>query len=242
MSKKKAILEGHKRLGNRLIPPMLQIPNVTFTAFRNDMLPELVWMVPFFLRCNDLTAVNTIMDFLRVCTDATDDDTTSPLCFLSNFDKLSDEQKERIIIKFRNGYVQEEVLKQLNHQNSLFDDYPLKFIFTDHSKQIDKENAVKLLEEDVDPLLDRYSEIATKVQVTTIVSMMATGKLSIHQDINFPDPNSIFLDPASEEAKRVASFARASLNAGTGFDTENVEFKTWPKSFWKQAFKLSECR
>lgn len=242
MSKKKTILEGHKRLGNRMIPPMLQIPNMTFTAFRNDMLPDLVWMAPFFLRCNDRIAVNTIMDFLKVCTDAIDDDTTSPLSFLSNFDKLNDEKKYCVINKLRSSDVLEIVLKQLNHQNSLFHDYPLKFIFADNLEQIDKDHAVKLLEEDVDPLLDRYSQIATKVQVTTIVSMMATGKLFIHQDIDFPDPNSIFLDPSSDEAKKVASFARASLNAGTGFDTDNAELKTWPKSFWNQAFKLSECR
>ena len=42
--KKKKILEGHKRIGKRFIPPMMQLPMMRSTSYVNDMLPELVWI------------------------------------------------------------------------------------------------------------------------------------------------------------------------------------------------------
>lgn len=242
MTKNKKFLDGHKRVGKKLIPPMLQIPNTVMTSFRDDKLPDLIWLAPFFLRGDDRVAVHSIIDFLTACKETLNDDSSPPLVFLSNFNKLTDLQKQSLIDNLSKLPNLNFLLNKLKHQNYLFHDYPLNFLFGSFNKDFDKERALIYLEKDVDALLDRYSQIATKIQVTAIVSMMATGKIFINSEIDLPDFNSIFTDPDSNDAKTTASFARAMLNGGLGLDSDGKETNTWLKSFWKQSFSFSECR
>ncbi|OIR16870.1 hypothetical protein GALL_26910 [mine drainage metagenome] len=241
-SKKRKFLEGHKRVGKKLIPPMLQIPNVVFTAFRNDILPDLIWMSPLFLRSDDRTAVNSIMEFLNACREILNDESAPALVYLSNFNKLTAHQKEMLANGLASKPILNFLIEKLGHQNILLHDYPIKFLFGDVKKEYDKKECIKYLEADVDTLLDRYSSIATKIQVTAIVSMMATGKMFVSSEVALPDFNTIFTDPASDEAKHAASFARANLNGRFGFDSEEIPANTWPMCFWRQSFGLSGCR
>lgn len=50
MNKKKKFLDGHKKVGKRLIPPMLQIPNMVMTSFGDTKLSDLIWLSLFFLK------------------------------------------------------------------------------------------------------------------------------------------------------------------------------------------------
>ena len=240
--KKRKILEGHKKVGKKLIPPMLQLPNLVLTGFSDDRLPDLIWMAPFFLKANDKVAVHSLIDFLDHCKVTLNDEKSPSLVFLSNFNKLTNLQKQSLIDSLASKPILDFLTDKLKHQNFLFHDYPLKFLFGGFNQDLDREESIKNLEQDVDTLLDRYSSVATKIQVTTIVAMMATGKMFISKEINLPDFNSIFTHPDSDEAKRAASFARANLNAGYGLDTEDKPSNTWPKSFWKQSFNFSGCR
>ena len=242
MKKSKKFLDGHKKVGKKLIPPMLQIPNMVMTSFRDDRLPDLIWLAPFFLRVNDKVAVHSTMEFLVTCKEILNDDTAPPLVFLSNFNKLTNPQKQSLIDNLSAKPVLSVIHEQLKHQNFLFHDYPLNFLFGSFNQEVERDQCVTNLEEDVDTLLDRYSSIATKIQVTTVVSMMVTGKMFISGKIDMPDFNSIFTCPDSDEAKRAASFARANLNAGFAFDSDGLETNTWSKSFWKQSFSFTGCR
>ena len=242
MTKKKDFLEGHKKVGKKLIPPMLQLPNMVMTSFRDEGLPDLIWLAPFFLRVNDDVAVQQIMEFLVTCNDTLNHHEAPSLAFLSNFNKLSNIQKQSLIDGLATKPILSLILDKIKHHNCLFHDYPLKFLFAGLNQEIEREQCITFLEEDVDALLDRNSQIATKIHVTTIVSMMVTGKMFITSEIDIPNFNSIFTDPDSEEAKRAASFARANLNAGIGFSSVEATTNTWPNSFWKQSFSFSGCR
>ncbi len=242
MGKKRKILEGHKKVGKKLIPPALQIPNITFTSFRDDSLPDLIWIAAFFLRSNDKVAVDSLMLFLESCKEILDDDSAPCLTFLSNFNKLNNDQKQLLVEGLNNKPILNHLMDKLKHQNYLFTDYPLKFLFGNSSQEHDKKRYIKQLEEDVISLLDRHSDIATKIQVTALVSMMATGKMFVFKEIILPDFNAIFTNPDSDDAKKAASFARATLNSGIGFNSQNEQTNMWPKSFWKQSFSLSGCR
>jgi hypothetical protein len=71
--------------------------------------------------------------------------------------------------------------------------------------------------------------------------MMATGKMFLNSSINFPDPNRVFDAPESPEARMVASFVRATLNAGNNMDTDVAVAARWVNDFWMQAYTLEEC-
>lgn len=237
---RKGVLADHQRVGKRLVPPIMQLENLVETSFRDSKIPELFWISALFNRLPNKAAVDGIVEFQIACQKALSTDDAPSLSFLSNFDKLSDIQKAIIVSDPECLKWIPLLQRELWHQHVLLDRYPLAFIFPDRPAY-DRAEAIVRLKQDVHELIDRYSPLATKVQTTAMVAMMASGKMFIHESIDFPDPNSIFTNPESPEARRVASFVRASLNAGTNFDTDDDIAKRWVDDFWSQTFKLEGC-
>lgn len=240
-NKSKGVLADHKREGKRLIPPMMRLTNIVETSFRDTKIPELVWISALFKRASNKHAADGVIEFLVACQKAIADDEAPHLSFLSNFNSLPDRHKQLITsdpdCARRIPFLQHH----LWHQHALLDRYPLAFIFPNRP-EFDRAEAIRLLKEDVEALLDRYTPHATKVQTTAVFAQMATGKMFIHESIDFPDPNTIFTKPESDEAKRVASFVRASLNAGADMVSDGGVSKTWTDDFWAQTFVLEGCQ
>lgn len=235
------VLKDHKQVGRKLIPPMMQLPNMKETSFRDNTLPCLIWMSAIFLRESDRKAVHYVTEFLIKCKNILNDEKMPPLAFLNNFEKLSEENKRAIVNELNDDAMLQFLRDNLEHQHHLLEGYPLAFIFENYPYGVDKDDALNMLKEDVDALLDRYALHSTKVQTTAMVSMMATGKLFIGSGIDLPDFNAIFTDPDSDESKRVASFTRCNINAGAGFGPIEGGENEWADSFWKQVFSISEC-
>lgn len=236
-----SVLRDHKKVGQKLIPPLMQLPKLKETSFRESTLPCLVWVSAIFLRKNEKQAVRYIIEFLKKCQDILGEDKSPALIFLNNFDKLTQSQKDELIRKFNDDEILNFLRESLVHQYHLLANYPLSFIFKGYTYGVDREEALDLLKEDVSALLDRYSLHSTKVQTTAFISMTATGKLKMSSKIEMPDFNSIFTAPDSPESKRVASLVRAMINGGAGFQDEEGGENDWSKLFWNQCFDLEEC-
>lgn len=235
------VLRDHKKVGQKFIPPLMQLHNMKETSFRDNILPCLIWLSAIFLRNPDRQSVHYIIEFLIKCKGILNDDKSPALVFLNNFDKLTAEQKGRISEGIEDQAMLDFLRESLVHQHHLLEDYPLGFLFEDYVYGVDREEALEHLKEDVSALLDRYTMHSTKVQTTAFVSMTATGKLFLSSAIDLPDFNSIFTAPDSDESKRVASFVRANINAGAGFQDAEGGENEWSKSFWSQCFDLEAC-
>lgn len=235
------VLRDHKKVGQKFIPPLMQLPNMKETSFRDNILPCLIWLSAIFLRNPDRQSVHYVIEFLIKCKGILNDDKSPALVFLNNFDKLTAEQKGRISEGIEDQAMLNFLRESLVHQHHLLEDYPLGFLFEDYVYGVDREEALEHLKEDVSALLDRYTMHSTKVQTTAFVSMTATGKLFLSSAIVLPDFNSIFTAPDSDESKRVASFVRANINAGAGFQDAERGENEWSKSFWSQCFDLEAC-
>lgn len=242
MSKKtkKSVLSGYQRKGKILTPPMMQLPNLVETSFTDSKIPELIWISALFNWTDDRSAVNSVIEFQLACQEVTAPDQMPSLSFLSNFDKLSNGQKNAILLDSKCFQWIEKLRKALWHQHCLLEHYPLAFIF-EAGGDFDREDAIVRLKEDVQDLFDRHSHHATKVQTTAVVAMMATGKMFLNSSIDFPDPNRVFDAPDSPDARKVASFVRASLNAGSNMDTDAAFATKWVNEFWTQSYKLEGC-
>ncbi|WP_417535588.1 hypothetical protein [Methylophaga sp.] len=235
------VLTDHKKVGQRLIPPFMQLDNLKEVSFKNNTLPCFIWVSALLLRLHDKLAVHCLIEFLQECHEIINDEKSPPLIFLNNFDKLESAKKTEVVKKVKKKDNLRVLRENLCHQDFLLKNYPLSFLFDDYKYEIDHGVALEMLKEDVSALLDRYSSHATKVQTTALVSMAATGKLFISSEINIPDFNVIFTHPESDEAKEVASFVRASINAGAGIqDIEGGE-NNWSNNFWEQVFHLEKC-
>ncbi|KTC84338.1 hypothetical protein [Legionella cincinnatiensis] len=233
----KAILSDHKKIGKKLIPPFLQMPNVEQISFAETVLPSLIWLSAIFIRHPDNEAVRKSLDFLKKCTDILKE--PNALVFMNNFEQLNNEQKLKIMTELDEDLVC-FLRENLIHQHVLLTQYPLSFLFNNYTGNCDKNKAILMLREDVAALLNRRSLIATKVQTTAFVSMCTSGKLKLSSSINMPDLNSIFIDPDSDDSKKVASMMRASMNINAGFKDEAGD-NSWAEHFWHEAFLLEEC-
>jgi hypothetical protein len=239
MSKKtnNKILGDHKKVGQKLIPPFLQMLNMKEVSFSENTLPSLIWISAIFLRQNDTNSVRKILDFLKECTALAGK--PNSLVLMNNFYNLSAEQKI-IIVENLDKNLLDFLRNNLMHQHLLLNKYPLAFLFDNYTYTLNKEKAIPMLREDVSALLNRYSHHATKVQTTAFVSMCTSGKITLCSNIKLPDLNSIFINPNSDESKKVGSMMRASMNANAGLN-DDIGVGNWANSFWQQVFLLEEC-
>lgn len=237
---KKGVLSDHQRQGKVLIPPMMQLPNLVETSFVDTKIPELIWISGLFNWTDDRSAVNCVIEFQLACQKATNSKQIPSLSFLSNFDRLSEEQKSSILSDAECSHWTEKLREALWYQYALLERYPLAFIFHDR-QDFDRDEALVRLKEDVQSLFDRRSHHATKVQTTAVVGMMATGKMVLNSSVGFPNPNRVFDAPDSPDARVVAAFVRASLNAGNNMDTDVAVAARWADDFWKQAYNFEGC-
>jgi hypothetical protein len=234
-------LAGHKQVGKKLIPPLMQLENIVPISFQDETLPDLIWIAALFREYGDREAIENLSAFLRGCSEVVNDENLPQLAFLSNFARLSAEQHSAIREMAEKKGLRSWLQVGLQHQTTLLSSYPLAFIFRDDCAEFEQDSAIDLLRADVSSLLDRYSTFATKVQVTAVYLMMITGKFFISKDIELPDFDAVIKAPESEAAKRAASFVRATLNGGIGAHGLAEEKSPWAKDFWQQAFKLEGC-
>jgi hypothetical protein len=218
---------------------MMQLPNMQMTSFRDEVLPDLIWLPPMFRKYDDRTAINLSVEFVKVCVDALGGHEKSPpLIKLSKFDELSGANKDEILKGFLTWPGHQLFWLALSYQMELFADHPLKFLFIPEIKKGDA--PISELKDDVTSLLDRYGQSATKVQVTALFALAASGKLVFTNNVEIPDFDAVILRPDSDEAKRAASFSRAALNAGTGLFGEG-QGSRWVTSFWYQSHNFEGC-
>lgn len=234
-------LPGHKQVGRRLIPPLMQLKNMVPTSFQDETLSDLIWLAALFRKYADRETIEKLSTFLRSCTELLNDEKSPPLAFLSNFARLSPQQHKAIREMAEKTGLLPWLQEALQHQAALLSPYPLAFIFSSDCAHLERDSAISLLKADVSSLLDRHSSFATKVQVTAVYSMMITGKLFISKDIEMPDFDAVIKAPESEAAKRAASFVRATLNGRIGVYGIAGEENTWARIFWRQAFRLEGC-
>ena len=120
------VLRDHKKVGKRFIPPLLQIPNMQETSFRDNVLPCLVWVSAIFLRNKDRTAVHNVIQFLIKCGEILHDEKSPPLVFLNNFNRLTQGQKQSIKAGVESEPFYTFIRSNVAHQEAIFKDYPIK--------------------------------------------------------------------------------------------------------------------
>jgi hypothetical protein len=236
----KQVLDGYKREGKKLVPPLMLLPNLVETSFRDSKIPELIWISGLFSALDAKDAVNLMVEFIIECDKAIYPEKIKPLAFLSNFQALTELQKQKIKEHSGCNKYTSIISRYLDYQNYLFDNYPLAFIFS-KQEDVSRSDAINRLMKDVVNLLDRNSFHAMKVQTAALASMMATGKLVMHMDVGRPDLNKIYTDPESSEGRLAASFVRASLNAGASIHISEEIGNKWVESFWIASYDFEGC-
>ena len=237
------VLQDHKKVGKKFIPPIMQMENMQETSFVEERLPCLIWISALYGRLSDKKATEIVVDFVETAHKSCNEDTIAPLQYLSSYASLSEENKVAVREAIKVKPYFDTLLTMLEHQFHLLERYPLAFLFFEHQYGVDREDAIEMLKEDVSTLFDRTTSHAVKVQVTAMYTQLVSGKMKISANIDLPDFNVIFTAPESEDAKRVAAFSRANINGfAPALQKElGMPCNDWPKVFWDDVFELDGC-
>ena len=233
----KKFLEGHKKKGPKFIPPMMQMGDIQEVSYLNDALPNLIWMGLVFERYGYRKGVQIITEFVSIAYEkcAGENANFSYLCYYSNLDVSI---KASIYRELKNKGILYPLQEAIAPISCLFRFFPALFLKPDF--KVDETQLISRLKTTMKQSMNRYSKMATAIQVTAFCNLGVNGKLHIADRIDIPDPNSIFTAPDSDEANRSASFARSYVNVELGFRQDEIA-EGWVREFWLQIYKLENC-
>ncbi|MEW6181495.1 MAG: hypothetical protein AB1522_16435 [Chloroflexota bacterium] len=234
---KRQILAGHKRIGKRFVPPMMQIPMRVDTSYANDMLPELIWIGLINERVGYVRGAKIIEKVFLAVDALKEKAQEGNYALMSSFNKLTNDQKTAITETLRKEGVLDIIQNSIAPLVLLYDDCPLTFLGppTNTYSQEDLTSIIKLC---VGKTIDRYDTPGIVLYGAMLLARLVTKTIKFPADMDLPDFNSVIDSPGSEEAKRAAGFMRANGLAEFGMMKVG---NAWAKHFWDKSFELSPC-
>lgn len=234
---KKAVLDGHKRVGKRFIPPMLQIPQLQQTSFVDDILPELVWIGLLNDQFGYLRGARVIEQVFRCVEDLRTNEQHGNFALMSTYRVFSASQKNELAKRLDHTGAASVIRVAIAPLVILYDDCPLNF-FGPPSSVITEDELVARMRHCIGRTIDRYETPAVVLYGAMLIYRLVSKTINFPRDMELPNFNAVIEAPKSEEAKRAAGFMRASVMSEFGY--LNLP-KAWAKHFWNRSFAISPC-
>ena len=238
MPEKKKILSGHKKVGKKFIPPMMQIPNMEEVSYVHQILPEIIWIGLLNDKVGYKQGVSIASRISKMAYEIKGDDPHTNFSFASNFSTLPTKQK--IILKARLS--DEALLTTLQEAllplTILYNSFPMAFLKTETS--IKKQALVERMRECVKRHFDKYETPSLVAQSLVVYTLGITGCLYFASHIKAPDLNALIEEPGSEAAKYAASFVRTNAMIEC-MNIKKSRADDWARSFWNQSYTLDQC-
>ncbi len=235
--KKKKILDGHKKVGSKFIPPMNQLEMMKSYSYIDQMLPELIWIglindnLGFIKGARFIEKIFLAMDELKK------DDHKNNYVFASAYKLLDEDNKNIVIQKLKTIDVLEDLQNFIAPLTLLYDEFPMMFIGPP-SVILSQDQLIKKISVCVEKHYDKYETPGIVLNGSILLSRLVTKKIHFPSDMKLPDFNAVIDNPDSKEASRAASFMRA--NAMAEFGMLGID-NSWAKYFWNRGFELSPC-
>ena len=234
---RKKFLDGHKRVGKRFVPPLMQLNMNTSISYVNNMLPELIWIGLLNDKVGYVRAARVLEKIFLFAEDIKDPKQNGNFALISTFDLLNDEQKNSLREKLKNEGNLELLQNYIAPLTLLYENCPLSFlgpptyVFT-------HEKLVFAIKECVGRAIDKYDTPGIVLHGAMLLSRLVTKKIKFSTELDLPDFNAVIEMPDSEEAKLAAASMRSIALAE--FSMLNIE-PSWARNFWNRGIELSPC-
>jgi hypothetical protein len=238
MKKKKCILEGHKKVGKRFIPPMMQIPKMSLkTTYVNDILPELVWIGLLNDSLGYIPSARIQEELFITANGIQNKELMQNLALISTYSSFTQEQKITLTDILNKKGILGKIQNAIAPLILLYNQCPISF-FGPPENVYSKNELINRMKDCLRKTLNKYETPGIALYASMLMSRVVTKTIMFNSSMNLPDINSIFDSPNSEEAKLAAGFVRSS--AMSEFGMLNLS-PNWPKYFWNKNIQLSEC-
>lgn len=237
----KLILNDHKRVGKRLIPPLLQGINYQDVSWGKHLIPELIWLAIINNHFGNLKGAEIALALPMAANEATLENPKETMFFtVSSFNLLSIEEKERTKKILRNSKSYDHYLAALKPLIQFYPSCPLNFLFDFEKTQEISFKDLEVIKKVLTSMFDRRSVESTFIQADAIYICSKIGKLVVNTDISLAKFPEIQYYPKTDISLKIAASVRATINVLIDIESKQAGFD-WPNYFWNHGLELEQC-
>ena len=232
------MLESHKRIGKRLVPPFSELGPLKEVSWVDEVLPELLWI-------GLLNAEHGIKTGAHVCAEVTKAakpelevlDQNAFLCLASSFELFGQDQLARIRQRLASARVLSDLQVAVSPLCIAYPKCPLASLVggTD-----DLGLATAKIRRAVSSLFDRWDEAATFVQIHAVYMTILQGRLFVTRDTSLANFPAVEAYPHTEESRKIAAACRNTINMLMK-DSPPHSATSWSGYFWNRGLDLEKC-
>lgn len=236
--KNKKVLEGHKKVGTKFIPPMMQL-GLTEISYIHQIFPEIIWMALVNEKFGYRAGIRLIEGVAKAANEVKETERHLNFSLSSSFSELNQSAQEKLLKILSNREILPNLQEAIAPLVILYRGFPMSFIGKPN-EFLGKNILIDMVKTSIEKYLDKYETPSLIIQSNILYIRGLTGGLHFSPDIDVPDLNVFFTDPDSDEAKRAAGFVRSG--ALTEFmPMGEVRPNEWAKLFWNQNYHLDDC-
>lgn len=238
--RKQHVLQDHKRVGSRFIPPILARLPLAELSYVRDLLPEIVWIGLVIKRLGYREGIDLCATAAKAAKKILPDEKFMNFGLCSSWGHLSAAEREALLETLTTDQLYIPLQKSVEPLLTLYVACPMSFISLP-TNPMSKERLVTILRECVDELIDKYCTPAMAAQAALLYIRGLTGGLYFLKGVETPDLDAIITRPESEIGQRSAAMVRASvLQELMPLETERVS--PWAQTFWNEALYIDSCQ
>lgn len=242
MNKKpKKVLDDHKQVGKKFIPPMAQL-GVTGISWTDAILPELLWIGLLNHHFGLGDGAEIALTLSRTTANTVKDESMNgrwpTAC--SSFSPPIQKDRDTILAELDSKDCLTKLRAALIAFPLFYPACPLNFIFHGASLDVDKAQVLADFKNVLDPLFNRWGKPATLVQANAVYIAFVSGKFKVFEGSALGDFPEIANFPNTGKSMHIAGFVRASTSAF--FAADLYKAHAWPAYFWNRGLEIEPCK
>lgn len=242
MSKKsKQILDDHKRIGKKFIPPLAQL-GFSGISWVDTILPELLWIGLLNRRFGLSDGAEIALTLSRTAADIVKDESLQgrwpTAC--SSFVSPTERDRDAILAALESKNCLSKLRVALMAFPLYYPECPLNFIFHGAVLDVDKAGVLADFKISLAPLFNRWEKPATLAQAAAVYIAFVSGKFQVFKGSMLGDFPEIANFPNTEKSKLIAGLVRGCTS--TFFAADLYKTHPWPVYFWNRGLEVEPCK
>lgn len=241
-------LSAHHRQGQRVIPPLLNVPNLRLTPWVKDSLPDFLWLCSL-LTDDPLTGLYRAAAAIDAIDDALAAQGVDVPCYgrLTQFEAVPAEARRAALDELENRGVFEEAFpERFAHALLMYPDAPGKWLvepWRQRGLSVDPEQAQRHLAPVIAEAHHGQSLVATRAKFIYLRGAVKAGKVRFPSGMDLPELLTRYPERITEEERRhVEPSIRAMFGGMLGMDDEEAQERVeWGQRFWRANWHLYAC-
>jgi len=240
---KTIILSNHKRIGKKLIPPIIsKLDNKIEISWIDLILPEILWIGLLNLEFGLEDGAELSLYISKLASIKTKKRKKKNwFALTTSFDNLTLSQKTQIVDELKQSKKLEYYQNALLPLVLFYPDCPLNFIFKGFNiKKHNRENIKKNYRDNLNTLIDRWSKDATFMQANATYIAFCTDLLKVDKNTSLAKFPNIIDYPKTKESEMIAAGVRGHIFGYFG-SQYNKHNNKWASYFWKRGIIIDKC-